>query len=266
MDNYDGYLAWKMAQVRVQAHRSGVEHRCLKDAEQDCDTYRWLAESASGLKTRRRPKGSELPWRRASERRARTSASPSCSRPCLPGVYKWCGENKSPIPSFRFNGTYWQQHKSTAGVMTLLSDVLAPEFEAEATKSFMEAKEKEDSDKEKAKADEARGHRAAKVALDLENNSHRESAVKEIADLYHEEGFSGKLDQAENLLCFENGVYDLSTGQYRPGVPEDDVSMSTGYDFVAEGGGHRATVEEYFRRVTPMTRRATTCCAAMPRC
>ena len=74
--------------------------------------------------------------------------------------------------------THWQQHKSTAGVMTLLSDVLAPEFEAEATESFTKAKEKEDREKEKAKADEARGHRAAKVALDLENNSHRESAVK----------------------------------------------------------------------------------------
>jgi hypothetical protein len=169
----------------------------------------------------------------------------------FPGVYKWCGENKSTIPYFRFNGTYWQQHKSTAGVMTLLSDVLAPEFEAEATKSFLEAKEKEESDKEKAKADEARGHRAAKVALDLENNSHRESAVKEIANLYHEEGFSGKLDAAEDLLCFENGVYDLSTGQFRPGVPEDKLSVSTGYDYVAEGGGHRAAVDEYFRRVYP---------------
>ena len=135
--------------------------------------------------------------------------------------------------------------------MTLLSDVLAPEFEAEATKSFMEAKEKEDSDKEKAKADEARGHRAAKVALDLENNSHRESAVKEIANLYHEEGFSGKLDQAEDLLCFENGVYDLSRGQFRSGVPEDKLSISTGYDFVAEGFGHRAAVAEFFRRVYP---------------
>ena len=46
-------------------------------------------------------------------------------------------------------------------------------------------------------------------------------------------------------------MYDLSTGQYRPGVPEDNLSMSTGYDFVAEGGGHRAAVEEYFRRVYP---------------
>ena len=169
----------------------------------------------------------------------------------FPGVYKWCGENKSTTPYFRFNGSYWQQHKSAAGVMTLLSDVLAPEFEAEATKSFLEAKEKEDSDKEKAKTDEARGHRAAKVALDLENNSHRESAVKEIANLYHEEGFSAKLDVAEDLLCFENGVYDLSRGQFRPGVPEDKLSISTGYDFVAEGFCHRAAVTEFFRQVYP---------------
>ena len=167
------------------------------------------------------------------------------------GVYKWCGENKSTIPYFRFNGTCWQQHKSTAGVVTLLSDVLAPEFEAEATKSFMEAKEKEESNKNKAKADEARGHRAAMVALDLENNSHRESAVKEIANSYHEEDFSAKLDVAEDLICFENGVYDLSRGQFRPGVPEDKLSISTGYDFVAEGFGHHAAVTEFFRRVYP---------------
>lgn len=55
--------------------------------------------------------------------------------------------------------------------MTLLSDVIAPEYEAEATKSFMEAKEKQESDKEKAKADKARAKAAAKAAMDLKNNS-----------------------------------------------------------------------------------------------
>ena len=151
----------------------------------------------------------------------------------FPCMYKGCGENRSTIPFFRFNGTYWQQHKSTARVMTLLSDVLAPGFEAEANKAFMEAKEKEESDKKKAKANEARGKAAAKVAQDLENNSHRESAAKEIANLYHEEAFSKKRNIAEDLMCFENGVYDFSRGQFRPGVPEDNLSISTGYDFVA---------------------------------
>ncbi len=46
-------------------------------------------------------------------------------------------------------------------------------------------------------------------------------------------------------------MYDLSRGQFRPGVPEDKLSISTGYDFVAEGFGHRAAVAEFFRRVYP---------------
>ena len=59
VDNYEGYLAWKMAQVRVLAHRSGDDWKMSRRmrSEQDCDTYRWWAESASGLKTRRRPRG-----------------------------------------------------------------------------------------------------------------------------------------------------------------------------------------------------------------
>ena len=61
VDNYDGYLAWKMAQVGVPAHKWchawKMHGRCLKRAEQDCDTYRWWAGSASGPKTQRRPRG-----------------------------------------------------------------------------------------------------------------------------------------------------------------------------------------------------------------
>ena len=60
--------------------------------------------------------------------------------------------------------------------------------------------------------------------MDRENNSHRETCFKEIANLYHEEGFSEKLDIAEDLLCVENRVYDLSTGRLRQGVPEDNPS------------------------------------------
>ena len=74
--------------------------------------------------------------------------------------------------------------------------------------------------------------------------------------MYHEEGLSGKLDVAEELLCFENGVYDLSTGQYRPGLPEDKLSISTGYNYVAEGFGHRAAVAEIFPARVPRCSRA----------
>jgi phage/plasmid-associated DNA primase len=30
-----------------------------------------------------------------------------------------------------------------------------------------------------------------------------------------------------NLIGFENGVYDLSSGQFRAGLPEDNISLTT---------------------------------------
>lgn len=43
--------------------------------------------------------------------------------------------------------------------------------------------------------------------------------------------FENRLDCAHNLLGFENGVYDLDTGIFRDGRPEDMLSISTGYDY-----------------------------------
>lgn len=59
------------------------------------------------------------------------------------------------------------------------------------------------------------------------------------------------MDNAEDLLCFENGLYDLSKGVFKKGVLEDRVSISTGYYYVAEGKGCRGEVAEHFCWVYP---------------
>jgi hypothetical protein len=41
-----------------------------------------------------------------------------------------------------------------------------------------------------------------------------------------------KLDLDPNLICFDNGVYDIKKGILRDGVPTDYVSMSIGYDWI----------------------------------
>lgn len=43
--------------------------------------------------------------------------------------------------------------------------------------------------------------------------------------------FYDQLDANRNLLCFNDGVYDLSTFTFRAGEPEDKLSMTVGYDF-----------------------------------
>lgn len=46
------------------------------------------------------------------------------------------------------------------------------------------------------------------------------------------EDFIRKLDTNKNLLCFNNGVYDLEHSIFRDGRPEDMISMTVGYDHI----------------------------------
>jgi len=40
------------------------------------------------------------------------------------------------------------------------------------------------------------------------------------------------LDEKPNLIGFENGVFDLDTDEFRDGQPEDNITLSVGYDYV----------------------------------
>ena len=52
--------------------------------------------------------------------------------------------------------------------------------------------------------------------------------MKECSLLFREPNdWASQLDQNPDLLGFENGVYDLSTGTFRDGKPEDMIKMST---------------------------------------
>lgn len=46
------------------------------------------------------------------------------------------------------------------------------------------------------------------------------------------EDFIKKLDTNKDLICFNNGVYDMNYDEFRDGRPEDMVSMTVGYDYV----------------------------------
>ena len=43
--------------------------------------------------------------------------------------------------------------------------------------------------------------------------------------------FIEKLDSNNNLMGFNNGIYDLRTLKFRDGTPEDMITISVGYDY-----------------------------------
>ncbi len=46
--------------------------------------------------------------------------------------------------------------------------------------------------------------------------------------------FLQQLDKDRNLLGFTNGIYDLSTGLFRQGTPDDHITKTVGYDYDPE--------------------------------
>jgi P4 family phage/plasmid primase-like protien len=61
---------------------------------------------------------------------------------------------------------------------------------------------------------------------------------------FYNENFDQIIDQNKDLIGFENGIYDLTTMEFRGGFPSDYVSLSTGYDYVPYDKDH-----ELYKRV-----------------
>lgn len=72
------------------------------------------------------------------------------------------------------------------------------------------------------------------VANKLKNTTFKNALITECAEIFYDPEFDKKLDSRKNLLGFNNGVYDLSSGNFREGRPDDYVSFSCKYDYIDE--------------------------------
>lgn len=60
---------------------------------------------------------------------------------------------------------------------------------------------------------------------------------------FYNESFDSIIDQNKELIGFENGIYDLSTMEFRGGFPSDYVSLSTGYDYIDYPQNHELYIK-----------------------
>ena len=70
------------------------------------------------------------------------------------------------------------------------------------------------------------------IALQLKKTFFKDSVVKECGELFMQEKFEELLDSDCNLVGFENGVYDLERHDFREGRPDDNISFSTGINYI----------------------------------
>jgi P4 family phage/plasmid primase-like protien len=86
----------------------------------------------------------------------------------------------------------------------------------------------------------------------LKSTNFINNVIVEAANIfsYNDEEFYEKLDTNKYLLCFNNGVYDLETNEFRDGLPTDYLSVSCGYDYEEEPANIK-DVQRIIKQIMP---------------
>lgn len=87
----------------------------------------------------------------------------------------------------------------------------------------------------------------------LKTTSFKNNIMSECCEIFcaHNQGFVNKLDENKNLICFENGVFELENNIFRDGKPEDNLSISTGYDYISEYSNDKQDLLDFMESIQP---------------
>jgi P4 family phage/plasmid primase-like protien len=70
------------------------------------------------------------------------------------------------------------------------------------------------------------------IGVKLKTAGFKAALMSECSNLFYMDKFEETLDSRCNILCFENGVFDMDLMEFRDGRPEDMVSYTTGINYV----------------------------------
>jgi P4 family phage/plasmid primase-like protien len=70
-----------------------------------------------------------------------------------------------------------------------------------------------------------------KLVERLKKSSFKQTIIKECSLLFYWENFEKEMDQNNYLVGFDDGVFDLQSGKFRNGYPDDLISKTVGYKY-----------------------------------
>jgi P4 family phage/plasmid primase-like protien len=76
-----------------------------------------------------------------------------------------------------------------------------------------------------------RSQRLLDICQRLSKTNDKKNIMTEAKELFYDGTFINKLDTNPYLLCFKNGVIDFKDRVFRPGKPEDNISMCTNIEY-----------------------------------
>lgn len=94
---------------------------------------------------------------------------------------------------------------------------------------------------------------AIKLCTRLRTTSFKKQIMDELIILFYDPTFLSELDEARDLLCFNNGVFDLKNNEFREGRPDDKISLCTNVNYLPYNSKHNIIkkVENFFYQIQP---------------
>lgn len=94
----------------------------------------------------------------------------------------------------------------------------------------------------------------------MNDTSWKNNMMKEVREIFYRKDpdFYKMANTKRHLLCFNNGVVDFEKKEFRDGLPEDYITMTTGINYVRFNPANpshvriRAEIEEFLRQLFPV--------------
>lgn len=116
----------------------------------------------------------------------------------------------------------------------------------------MDALEEDDPNRQKI---EKKINTLHSIGLMLRRTNHKNNIMREARDLFYDKDFLAKQDENNNLMCFNNGVFDFRENVFRDGKPEDYITKSTHIDYVPIENVDKnacSQVKEFMKQLFPV--------------
>lgn len=165
--------------------------------------------------------------------------------------YNYVCKNPDKKSLYEFKEHRWKELEGASSIKHLLQNEFS-EFYWKLANDYREAsKSVQDSD-EKEKLFK-KYEIANKISVRLTSHSFKKEVLSELYDYYYDEEFKTKLNENKDLICFKNGVLDLSNLEFREGRPEDYISFCTNINYIPYDRNNEKIiqVEKFFSDIQP---------------
>jgi phage/plasmid-associated DNA primase len=137
---------------------------------------------------------------------------------------------------YEFQQHRWAMVDSAYTLANKLSDEVTGEFARLASQYYAEIGNKDSEGKLLSGLDKEtklkKANSVVKIVEKLKNEGFKTAILGSCAHRFYDAKFEEKLDDNPDLLGFDNGIYDLEHGCFRAGSPDDNITLSVGYDYV----------------------------------